>query len=577
VRRSDDAGRAPAVSVVIPAHNAARTIGSTLDSLIAQTSPAWEAIVVDDGSSDDTRSIADAYARRDPRIGVCSVDVHSEAAARNAGIDRARGDLLAFLDADDLLHRATIASVIGALERDPSADGVVFGWASFGNDGEGVDDAALTGFSHWEDRTDQFLLASSHTPFPVHACVIRRALVSALGAFDPSVSGAADWDLWMRVFRSGARLVRIGATLALYRVHPSSMSRDTRRMFGVSLRVLERAYRDDPRVTSPDPRYRDGAPASRRRAAILRHLCWWAGVAIGNGEDPRALLAMVADDLGAPGLTQDDLPPHVAAFSLARPLLDRGDRDVAWAELGTPIRAFLERVEEVTRIDGLAWRTLLLLVPPGTGDPGVPRRRGDVRAADVELTEPIPALEVENDIRCVLVVGRLEGRALGLLELDVTEGVVPAQTLHDAVGDEWFWDLSMLYLERSGAVPAGSDNHAYWGALVDELWRDSRAAPRRRPGWRRAEIVLGERPPRLVGPSPVDVRLRVGRTTLHTVRIGAADARSPSRLTRAVTLACGDDLLRAVAREALVGRTPAKVSIAEALRTARTSSAAALV
>src|SRR4051812_32020991 len=93
----------PAISVVIPAHNAGDTLGDTLASLYAQTFAAWEALVVDDGSSDDTAEVAAAWAARDLRIRVLGRSQGGVSAARNDGIAEARHDWLLFLDADDRL------------------------------------------------------------------------------------------------------------------------------------------------------------------------------------------------------------------------------------------------------------------------------------------------------------------------------------------------------------------------------------------------------------------------------------------------------------------------------------------
>jgi cellulose synthase/poly-beta-1,6-N-acetylglucosamine synthase-like glycosyltransferase len=91
------------LSVIIPAHKAVETITDTLDSLLAQTSPAWEAIVVDDGSSDDTAAVAARFAERDARLRLVQQSPHGVRAARNIGISFARYDWGLFLDADDWL------------------------------------------------------------------------------------------------------------------------------------------------------------------------------------------------------------------------------------------------------------------------------------------------------------------------------------------------------------------------------------------------------------------------------------------------------------------------------------------
>jgi len=105
------------ISVIIPAYNVEDYIAVCLDSVTRQTYRDFEAIVVDDGSTDDTPRMAEDAASRDPRIRVVR-GIHSYAwAARNVGIDHARGDYISFLDADDLLHPRALETMLAAAER----------------------------------------------------------------------------------------------------------------------------------------------------------------------------------------------------------------------------------------------------------------------------------------------------------------------------------------------------------------------------------------------------------------------------------------------------------------------------
>src|SRR5262249_15019068 len=109
----------PEVSVVVPAYNAERTLRETLDSVLGQTLQDFEVLVVDDGSSDATAAVArDAG---DPRVRVLSVPNGGVARARNLGIQEANGDLIAFLDADDLWRPRKLERQVEALEARPRA------------------------------------------------------------------------------------------------------------------------------------------------------------------------------------------------------------------------------------------------------------------------------------------------------------------------------------------------------------------------------------------------------------------------------------------------------------------------
>lgn len=119
---------APLVSVVIPAYNAAATLDETLRSVRSQTHRALEIIVINDGSTDDTGAIARRHAAIDGRVQVANQDNAGLAAARNAGWRRARSELIAFLDADDLWAPTKIERQIDALR----SGGSMSGWSIAG-------------------------------------------------------------------------------------------------------------------------------------------------------------------------------------------------------------------------------------------------------------------------------------------------------------------------------------------------------------------------------------------------------------------------------------------------------------
>ncbi|MBO7720838.1 MAG: glycosyltransferase family 2 protein [Kiritimatiellae bacterium] len=109
----------PKFPVIIPVYNVAQYLGECLDSVKAQTFTAWEAICVDDGSSDDSGKILDEYARKDPRFKVFHRQNAGVSAARNAGIREAQGEFIAFLDGDDEYPKDRFAILNDCLERHP--------------------------------------------------------------------------------------------------------------------------------------------------------------------------------------------------------------------------------------------------------------------------------------------------------------------------------------------------------------------------------------------------------------------------------------------------------------------------
>ena len=125
----NDATSAPEVSVIVPAWNAARYLRASLDSLLAQTLPALEIIVVNDGSTDETAQIADEYASRCANIRVLHQANQGVSVARNAGLDLARGEHVAFMDADDVVEPALYSELLARARRDTLDIAVCNAWA----------------------------------------------------------------------------------------------------------------------------------------------------------------------------------------------------------------------------------------------------------------------------------------------------------------------------------------------------------------------------------------------------------------------------------------------------------------
>src|SRR5512143_3188570 len=107
---------APRVSILLPAHNAERTLPTTLRSILRQTEPNWECVIVDDGSSDATLACARTFAERDARFTVVSKPHRGLVAALNTGIEHCRAAVVARMDADDLMHRHRLDAQLQLLE-----------------------------------------------------------------------------------------------------------------------------------------------------------------------------------------------------------------------------------------------------------------------------------------------------------------------------------------------------------------------------------------------------------------------------------------------------------------------------
>lgn len=213
----------PLISVIIPAYNAATTIATTIESVLAQTEPNFEIVVVDDGSIDRTAAIVAGLADR--RLHLISIDNGGQARARNRGIAAARGEFLAFLDADDRWTADKLAAQLAAL-RDRPAAAVAYSWTAYvDSEGRSLHRGSEVAVSGWVGPAlivSNFLENGSNP-------LVRRSAIEAVGGFEPALVPSEDWDLWLRL-ADRFEFVAVPAVQILYRVSPESQSADTRRL-----------------------------------------------------------------------------------------------------------------------------------------------------------------------------------------------------------------------------------------------------------------------------------------------------------------------------------------------------------
>ena len=221
---------------MIPAYNAAPYVQQAVDSVLRQTYPDVEVLVVDDGSTDDTAARLATYGERIRVVRQANAGV---ARARNAGTASARGRYVAFLDADDIWQPEKIHEQLDALARAPGHRACYSAFSSVSSDlmPRPVSRTPRQGVL-LEDLL--FLGNVVGTPSTV---VCERDLLLEVGGFDPALSTGADWDLWLRLaLRTGFEY--IDEPLVTYRIHAANMSRDVAALERDSVRLLEKALAD---------------------------------------------------------------------------------------------------------------------------------------------------------------------------------------------------------------------------------------------------------------------------------------------------------------------------------------------
>ncbi|MFW2439118.1 MAG: glycosyltransferase family 2 protein [Arenicellales bacterium] len=192
---------APLVSVIIPAFNAATTIKRTIQSVLAQTYPHFEILVIDDGSSDGTSDVVNNLAAGDERIKLLQQENQGVAAARNFGIRNARGDYIAPLDADDLWLPDKLEKQVAVMREGPSTVGLVYTWSI-----QIFDDMRLRNLAKgWEEEGSVFLplllgnfLSNASNPLICRECFDRVGMYNS-EFLELDAHGCEDWDIYLRI------------------------------------------------------------------------------------------------------------------------------------------------------------------------------------------------------------------------------------------------------------------------------------------------------------------------------------------------------------------------------------------
>lgn len=354
-KQKDSKGQSPyGVSVIVPAYNAEPTIAETLESLLAQSCPDWEAIIVDDGSTDSTPEIARQFGTRDPRIRLVQRANGGEAAARNTGISQANNDWLLFLDSDDWIAPRHIERMTAELIAHPELDAVHCGSIRVAGDGTYVSD------DYRPPAGDLFPTLACRAAFPVHACIVRKSVVEAVGKFDTTLKKSPDWDLWQRVARTGSLFGAVPEVLAYYRMVPHSASLDAEQLLIDGLTVLRRGHSPDPRVPKPHSDYAFGLPRHAVESQEFYLLCWSAGLLLGAGRDARPLLRTLNCDHYT-----DLYPDAIAKCIFEAAILPSCHAaqfwENLWPELHQLTEQFLNALETQSRTPDLARRSSVQL------------------------------------------------------------------------------------------------------------------------------------------------------------------------------------------------------------------------
>jgi glycosyltransferase involved in cell wall biosynthesis len=233
---NEDSQSTDLVSVIIPAYNMARYIGETLDSVIAQSYPHFEIIIVNDGSPDTPELETVLLPYRD-KIVYLTQENRGLAGARNTGLRAATGRLVALLDADDIWLPNYLEEQVRFLRENPDKH-LVYCDAEFFGEGITPGQYYMRANPNSGEATAEAIISKHCTVFV--SVTARTAVLRELG-FDESLRSCEDFDCWIRMTASGYKIGYQRKVLARYRRHAASLSANPTRMGEFNLKVLNKA------------------------------------------------------------------------------------------------------------------------------------------------------------------------------------------------------------------------------------------------------------------------------------------------------------------------------------------------
>lgn len=227
-------GTGPLISVVMPAYKVGPFIGEALASVAAQSYLNWEVLVVDDHGPDDGMvDIVRGFAAEHPthRVELITHEVNKGvSAARNTAIAAAKGELVAFLDPDDLWSPDHLAQALRVFRERPGI-GVVSGPVGVFKDEPGEEKTRITGNELWRSQLFPFSLAL-HNFIQPSATVVLRSALQGVGGFDtdPGLQHIEDYDLWIRLAEHGYQFAFLKRPTSQYRKHDGGATANINRM-----------------------------------------------------------------------------------------------------------------------------------------------------------------------------------------------------------------------------------------------------------------------------------------------------------------------------------------------------------
>jgi len=206
--------KAPLISVIMPCFNAEAFLKESVESVFNQSYSNVELIVVDDGSTDNSFTLLNALTKTYPALTVLKQSNSGPYPARNLALKQAKGELIAFLDADDYWSPSFLEKLYSALTEN-NADISYCGWQNVVEDGEDGPPYVPPAY----EEGDIFSAFLKSCPWPIHAALVKRPVVEKAGGFSTRCFSSMDYDFWIRLSAITQNIVLVPEVLAFYRWH----------------------------------------------------------------------------------------------------------------------------------------------------------------------------------------------------------------------------------------------------------------------------------------------------------------------------------------------------------------------
>lgn len=237
------------VSIIMPAYNAGEFIAESIESVIKQTYIDWELIVIDDGSTDNTATIVQEYVSKEKRIRYYYQENAKLAKARNSGIEKSNGDLIAFLDSDDLWLPQKLEFCVNEFCNGDQdilfTNSYIFQKAEQLSDIESLPHMNILAQTYKGKEGLSLFLYENRVP--ILTAIIKRDVILSVNGFKCGFNGVEDYNLWLNLLAENFIIKGVDAKLCLYRVHKSSMSATTNLDINV-IRMFVIFFRDYPNL-----------------------------------------------------------------------------------------------------------------------------------------------------------------------------------------------------------------------------------------------------------------------------------------------------------------------------------------